>query len=116
MSRIAAVLCSAVLLSGCALPLPVQVAGWLLDGASVLTTDKTIADHGLSMVAGQDCSIWRGFRDGEVCRDERDGTLVAAASAAQPRYLGLTSPAVEMAVLAQPRRFPAIDGPFLTVK
>ena len=106
MRRIAVVLCSAALLSGCALPLPFQVASWFLDGASVLATDKTIADHGLSLVAGQDCSIWRGLRDGDVCRENANDTFAIA----------MAAPVVEVAGLAAPRLFPPIDGPFLKVE
>lgn len=68
----------AMILSGCALPLPLQVAGWVLDGFSMVTTDKTLADHGISMAAGQDYSIWRGLTEGDVCVDERGNTVMTA--------------------------------------
>ncbi len=63
----------------------------MLDGVSVLTTEKSIADHGISIVAQRDCAVWRGVVDGEVCREwEDDGTMVAAAAAGAD---GVTPPA-----------------------
>jgi hypothetical protein len=69
----------ALLLGGCALPLPVQIASWAIDGLSVLTTEKTIADHGVSLVAQKDCALWRGFVEGSVCRDNDAVTVIALA-------------------------------------
>ena len=70
-----------LLLASCGfVPLPVTVASLVLDGISLATTEKTVADHGLSMVSGQDCAVWRGMTGGELCRDEAgDESLLAAA-------------------------------------
>jgi len=73
---------SALLLGGCALPLPVQIASWALDGLSVLTTEKTITDHGVSLVAQKDCALWRGLVEGAVCRDSDAVTTIALADIA----------------------------------
>lgn len=62
-----AVIMPAVLLGGCAVPIPVQITSWVLDGISVLATDRTITDHGISLVAQEDCSVWRGVTKGELC-------------------------------------------------
>jgi hypothetical protein len=83
---------SALLLGGCALPLPVQIASWALDGLSVLTTEKTITDHGVSLVAQKDCALWRGFVEGSVCRDNDAVTVIALAD--------LTPAASDVPVLA----------------
>ena len=64
------VLICCLLAGGCALPVPIQVASWVLDGVSIVTTEKSITDHGLSMVAGQDCALWRAMKDVHVCRDD----------------------------------------------
>ncbi len=65
-------------LAGCGfLPLPVTVASVLLDGISLATTEKTVADHGLSMVAGRDCALWRGMTGGDFCRDDPNSLLAA---------------------------------------
>ena len=59
-----------VLLSaGCALPVPIQVASWALDGISYVMTEKSVTDHGLSAVVQKDCAVWRGVTEGELCRD-----------------------------------------------
>jgi len=59
-----------LMLSGCALPVPIQVASWALDGISYLMTDKSVTDHGLSILAQQDCAVLRVITDPEeLCRD-----------------------------------------------
>lgn len=67
-------------LAGCGfLPLPVTVASIVLDGISLATTEKTVADHGLSFVAGRDCALWRGMTGGDLCRDDPgEGVLSAS--------------------------------------
>ena len=67
------------LVGACAVPIPVQVAGWLLDGLSFLSTDKTISDHGISVVMGQDCAVFRTVTEGELCRPDANGTTAIAA-------------------------------------
>jgi len=81
---------SMLLLGGCAIPVPLQIASWALDGISMLTTQKSISDHGLSMVAQQDCAVWRGVMEGELCRDAVQGdTLVAEDAVKSPTAVGL---------------------------
>ena len=58
-----------VVLSGCAVPLPVRVASWAIDGISYLTTQKSIIEHGISFVAKKDCSILRGVTENQFCVD-----------------------------------------------
>ena len=65
------------LLGGCALPVPLQVAGWVLDGVSLVTTEKSLSDHGLSAVAGKDCALWRGVTENEICRDYQAPVQIA---------------------------------------
>lgn len=76
---------SALLIAGCAMPVPVQVASWALDGISLLMTEKSIADHGISIVAKQDCAVWRGVTEGELCRDWDDGGTMVADRDALPK-------------------------------
>jgi len=73
-----------VVLSGCALPVPFQIASWALDGISYLATDKTIADHGISMVAQKDCALWRGLKGEEICSETDEVGIFAIASADTP--------------------------------
>lgn len=79
MMKVAAALCGLLFLQGCALPLPIQIAAWAIDGVSLLTTRKSITDHGLSMVAGEDCALWRGLAGNAICIGDDPGavTLVA---------------------------------------
>jgi hypothetical protein len=58
-----------ILLSGCALPMPIQAASWAIDGISYLATNKSIMDHGISTVSGRDCATFRIVTEGNVCRD-----------------------------------------------
>lgn len=95
MRRVLGLGASLFLLGACALPLPVQVAHWALDGLSYLATEKSVADHGLSLVAQKDCAILRGVLiDGRLCRDYEDDTGVAVASA------GGRSDAIDVAAIA----------------
>jgi hypothetical protein len=61
------------LLGGCALPVPVQIASWALDGISYLMTEKSVTDHGISVLAQKDCAVLRGLMEpGEFCREFDD--------------------------------------------
>jgi cell division protein FtsN len=73
-----------MILSGCALPVPVQIASWALDGISFLATEKSISDHGLSLVAQKDCALWRGLKGDEICSESDDAGTFAIASANSP--------------------------------
>ncbi len=73
------VLCS-VLLGACTMPVPLRVTSWALDGIAYLTTEKSVTDHGISLVAQQDCALWRGFMGEQICQSE-DGTAIAVAAA-----------------------------------
>ena len=67
------ILLSIIVLQGCALPVPVQVASWVIDGISFLVTEKSVADHGVSLVAQKDCAMWRGFKGEAFCREDSEG-------------------------------------------
>lgn len=79
MKSIASVLLSALLCVGCA-PLPFTVASMLADGVSYVTTEKSLADHGLSALSEQDCAMHRLLTDGVVCRDVNGEVVVADAT------------------------------------
>jgi hypothetical protein len=57
-------------LTACAGPPALQLISFALDGISYLTTDKTIADHGLSQIAGQDCKMMRSLQGNDICKEE----------------------------------------------
>ena len=67
--RVLILLCP-LLVAGCALPLPVQVASWVIDGVSYLATRKSVAEHGLSIVTKKDCEVLRGVLGGGLCIDD----------------------------------------------
>lgn len=71
MTKIPIVLC-ALVASACTVPMPLQVASWAADGIAYLTTEKSVTDHGLSLVAGKDCALWRGIKGEEICRVEEE--------------------------------------------
>lgn len=68
-----------LLLGGCALPVPVQIASWAVDGLLYITTEKSMADHGVSLVAQKDCAMLRVVTEGALCRDDDSVTAVASA-------------------------------------
>lgn len=65
------------LLGGCALPVPLQIASWAIDGMMLVATEKTIADHGVSMLVQRDCAMLRVATEGALCRDGTGATAVA---------------------------------------
>ena len=54
-------------LSGCAMPVPFQIASWVTDSVVILHTKKSVADHGISIVVQKDCSLWRGVIGDTIC-------------------------------------------------
>ena len=60
------------LLNGCSLPASVSAVSWAMDGASYLTTKKSLTDHGLSFLAGQDCALYRLITGLDVCQHYKE--------------------------------------------
>ena len=59
-------------LAGCIAPPILTYASMALDGASLLTTGKTIGDHALSAAVDEDCALLRVVTEQDVeavCRD-----------------------------------------------
>lgn len=77
-----------LLLGGCALPPMVTVASLAADGMSYIATGKSVTDHAISGLTGEDCALLYVVDDGAICRDAaRPGpdsapavTVVAAAA------------------------------------
>ena len=97
--RIAGALLAPLALGACGLPIGVQIASLFADGVSYVTTDKSLTDHGLSAVTGEDCAIWRGVEGNKICKDPKEDkeseTIVAAlgepkrrAAKPAPRHMG----------------------------
>lgn len=72
--RVAVVGACALFLQACAVPVPLKIASWALDGISYLATHKSLTDHGLSVVAQRDCALLRSLQGEEICRQDEDGT------------------------------------------
>jgi hypothetical protein len=78
-----------LLLSGCALPPVVGAVAYLLDGASYVGTGKSMSDHALSEVAGEDCAMWRLLKGELICQGPKDkgkknAIAIAAAKTVYP--------------------------------
>lgn len=84
MKTLAAPILSVILLSGCAVPVAVSVATLVADGISYVTTEKSLADHGLSMMSGDDCAMYRLITTGYVCHSNEPETLAIADNAESP--------------------------------
>jgi len=78
-----------LLVSGCALPPVVGAVAYLLDGASYIETGKSVTDHALSEVAGEDCAMWRLLKGELICQGPKDkgkknAIAIAAAKTVYP--------------------------------
>lgn len=71
-------------LAGCAIPPVVTVASLVLDGVSLVTTGKSTADHAISAVTDEDCSLFRVIGSKPVC--DPDGEVLVALVGAEPAY------------------------------
>jgi len=78
LARGTAVLLITAALPGC-LPLGAPtIISLALDGISVMATGKTVADHALSELAQQDCSVGRAvFTGTDVCYEDQEQPVVA---------------------------------------
>ena len=74
-----------LVVQGCALPVPVRLASWAIDGIVLVATKKSVPEHGISMIAQKDCSFLRGVMEQKFCIDLPDqGTAIAAADGGAP--------------------------------
>ncbi len=66
-------------LSGCAMPTPVSIVSLVFDIGSYAISGKTVTDHGLSLLAQQDCAMMKVF-EGKICEAYPDYENVALAT------------------------------------
>lgn len=79
MNRVLLVILGSFTLTACSLPPSLQVASWAIDGISYLTTDKSLTDHGLSMMTKSDCALLRGLKGERICSNGLEiGDVVVA--------------------------------------
>jgi hypothetical protein len=57
-------------LSGCAIPVVVSMVTGAASVAVNETTGKTLTDHTVSTVNGQDCRVSRALNNQDICQDE----------------------------------------------
>lgn len=62
----------ATVLAGCVLPPAVAIGSYAADGLSYLVTGKSVSDHLLSEVVGEDCATWRMIKLENPCREYED--------------------------------------------
>jgi hypothetical protein len=80
-ARSFSIISCAIILSGCAMPLPFQIASWALDGISYITTEKSVTDHGISIVAQKDCALLRVVQGDDICSAYDDSGTISIAEA-----------------------------------
>lgn len=79
LKRVGCMVVVVFVLGGCAIPLPIKLASWAIDGISYLATRKSVADHGISVALGQDCALLRLITEkGSVCTDDASSATALA--------------------------------------
>ncbi len=74
---------AAISLSGCGLPPFVTYTSYVADIFSYLSTEKSVTDHGISVVLQKDCALLRAL-DGPICIEEVEEEIVAHKPARNP--------------------------------
>jgi starvation-inducible outer membrane lipoprotein len=73
-----------ILLSGC-VTAPLVLTGISVGSVAVSeTTGKSLTDHTVSTVAGQDCKVSRMFQDRAVCQDKNTTKLQVTTTGVAP--------------------------------
>ena len=54
-------------LAGCFIPPAVSLASLAVDGVSLAASGKSLKDHALSEVTGEDCAMWRVVKNDDIC-------------------------------------------------
>jgi hypothetical protein len=71
MKKVTTILLLPFIVSGCAVPSALTLAGYAVESASYMKTGKTVSDHAVSAVAGRDCQLLHGVTKGQVCKTEK---------------------------------------------
>ena len=84
--RMATGIAAAALLSGClGVPPALVAARYAAEAGAYATTGRTLTDHAISGVAGEDCRLWRVVDGADICQEwGRDGELQVARRTADP--------------------------------
>jgi len=82
-------------LCGCALPPALTVISLATNAVSYAATGKSVSDHGISAIVGEDCALWRVVADRKICTPDSAAVADRASGGAE----------------AQPAKAPALaDG------
>jgi hypothetical protein len=57
-------------LGACAIPPALTVLSFATNAVSYAATGKSVSDHGISAVLGEDCALWRVLADRKICTPE----------------------------------------------
>ena len=76
-------LASVFILGGCVLSAAESIASLAFDGASYAATGKSVQDNAVSVVADEDCALWRAVAGRSICV-EKSETMVASLPVQQP--------------------------------
>ena len=82
--RLAGAVAAPLLIAGCGMPIGVQIASFLADTVSVITTDKTLTDHGISSITKKDCALWRTVEGKDICRQSDNSVTTLADASSIP--------------------------------
>jgi hypothetical protein len=63
--------------TGCVLPPAFTIASLMADGVSLASSGKTVTDHAISLLAHEDCRLWRLFEGKSVCGSQATVVTVA---------------------------------------
>jgi hypothetical protein len=72
-----------LVLGGCVLPAAESIASVAFDGVSYAATGKSVQDNAISVVADEDCALWRAVVGRSICT-ERSETVIASLPIQQP--------------------------------
>ena len=67
-----------IFLGACGLPPAFQIVSWIANGFSYMATNKSVSDHGISLVSGRDCAVHRSLAGNDICNDGEEGGSVVA--------------------------------------
>ena len=112
-------------LCGCAIPPALTIASLAVNAMSYAATGKSITDHGLSAMVGEDCALWRVVADRKICQEnqaEPAGPAVAKAAPDLPQLASLADtapdlpkvPALAAAAIDATLPARAVERPFVT--
>ncbi|GEM_PF-3546225 len=95
--RIIAVVAVGSGIAGCVLPPAFTIASFVADGVSVASSGKTVTDHAISLLAHEDCRVWRLLQGKSICQAE---TTVVAEAKLPPKPVRTASPGLRAAEVA----------------